>query len=85
MDGIKRHTHFTGIPLAAVFSSPLERAVETATPLAAKQNLEVRIAPGLGEINYGRSNGKSVAEMQEELLWRSYNNFRSGTRIPGGR
>ena len=35
-------THFAGTPLAAVVASPLERAQQTATPIAAAHGLEVR-------------------------------------------
>ena len=34
--------HFAGTPLAAVLASPLERAQQTATPIAAAHGLEVR-------------------------------------------
>lgn len=34
--------HFAGAPLAAVLASPLERAQQTATPIAAAHGLEVR-------------------------------------------
>jgi broad specificity phosphatase PhoE len=34
--------HFAGIPLAAVLASPLERAQQTAAPIAAGHGLEVR-------------------------------------------
>jgi broad specificity phosphatase PhoE len=34
--------HFAGMPLAAVVASPLERAQQTATPIAAAHGLEVR-------------------------------------------
>ena len=34
--------HFAGTPLAAVVASPLERAQQTATPIAAAHGLEVR-------------------------------------------
>ena len=34
--------HFAGTPLAAVVASPLERAQQTATPIAAAHDLEVR-------------------------------------------
>jgi broad specificity phosphatase PhoE len=35
--------HFAGRPLAAVYSSPLTRAIETATPVAAAHSLEVQV------------------------------------------
>ncbi|MBI1350335.1 MAG: histidine phosphatase family protein [Actinomycetales bacterium] len=41
--------HLEGVPLAAVYSSHLKRAAETAAPLAAARGLEVRIDEGLRE------------------------------------
>jgi probable phosphoglycerate mutase len=41
--------HLEGVPVDAVYSSHLKRAVQTATPLAAARGLEVRIDEGLRE------------------------------------
>jgi probable phosphomutase (TIGR03848 family) len=71
------------VKLDAVISSPLERTVETAEPLAANQGLPVRIYEGFNEIEFGEWTGWEVPRLRGPT-WESYNAFRSGTRIPGG-
>lgn len=41
------------LPLAAVYTSLLNRALETAAPLAESTGLAARIAGGLEELDYG--------------------------------
>ena len=72
------------IPLRAVYSSPLERAMETAACVARRHRLRVRPAPGLNEIEFGAWTGRTLAELQAVAEWRQFNACRSGTRIPGG-
>lgn len=73
-----------GLPIEAVYSSPMERALETAQPIAAGLGLSVLPAPGLAEIDFGEWTGRTLAELDPLPLWRAFNAFRSGTRIPGG-
>lgn len=49
----------------AVYSSPLKRAVNTATPLANYQQLEVTIDEQFIDINYGHWEGKSCHEIKK--------------------
>jgi probable phosphomutase (TIGR03848 family) len=72
------------LPITALYSSPLERAVETAEPIGVGHSLPVQTAEGLNEIDFGEWTGKSIAELDPLPVWRSFNTFRSGTRIPGG-
>jgi broad specificity phosphatase PhoE len=72
------------VPIAAVYSSPLERAIETAEPLARKKGLEIIRDPAFGEINFGDWQGKDFAEIERDPEWRRFNSFRSGIRAPGG-
>jgi probable phosphomutase (TIGR03848 family) len=72
------------IPIQAVYSSPLERAQETAAPIAQKLGLAVRTAEAIGEVRFGDWTGKSIAALEEDPRWRQWNRFRSGTRIPNG-
>jgi len=51
------------IPFAAVYASDLSRARDTAAPLAARLGLELRIRPGLREIDVGSWEGKTLAEV----------------------
>ena len=50
-------------PIAAVYSSPLKRAVETARPTAQQLGLPVQLLPGIIDINYGDWQGLSHPEV----------------------
>ena len=71
-------------PVAAIYSSPLERTMETAGPLAARLGLAIRPCDGLGEIRIGEWTGHKVSELADDPLWQRFNRQRSTTRIPGG-
>lgn len=51
-------------PLALVASSALERAVATAAEVAAVAGLPHRIEPALREVDFGRAEGRTRAEMR---------------------
>ncbi len=68
----------------AVYSSPLERTIETAEPLARRLGLEIQTSPDLGEIRFGDWTGRPVTELVADPHWKRYNSHRSITRIPGG-
>ena len=55
--------------ITSIISSPLERAVETATPLAEKLNLNVGIENGFIEMNTGLWTGKNFTEIKEDPIW----------------
>lgn len=69
---------------AAIYSSPLERARETATPLAAAARLEVRIADGATEVDFGDWTGRTMSDFETDPRWRAFNTARSITAPPGG-
>ncbi|GAB4535786.1 MAG: histidine phosphatase family protein [Anaerolineae bacterium] len=71
-------------PLAAVYSSPLERAVETASIIARPHNLEVQIREGVGEVRYGKWTGQSLKELAKEDAWRVVQFYPSGAYFPDG-
>jgi broad specificity phosphatase PhoE len=75
---------FSGITLRTIYSSPLERAVETAETIARTMNLEVIKSPAFEEINFGDWTGKSFETLSSDEVWRRFNTHRSETRIPGG-
>ena len=52
-------------PIAAVYSSPLKRAMETAQPTAQKLGLLVQPLPGIIDINYGDWQGLSHDEVAQ--------------------
>lgn len=71
-------------PIAHVVASPVERAGETAQPLAEKRGLSVEVDAAFHETDFGEWTGRTVDELAPQSQWRHYNQFRSGTRAPGG-
>jgi probable phosphomutase (TIGR03848 family) len=71
-------------PLSALYSSPLERALETAAPLAAARSLDVRLCEGAMELDFGEWTGRTMAELEADPLWTRFNTERTATRAPGG-
>lgn len=51
------------LPVAAVYSSPLQRAYNTALPVAARHTLTVQVADDLRECNFGVWEGLSRTEV----------------------
>ncbi|NLE00077.1 MAG: histidine phosphatase family protein [Fibrobacter sp.] len=70
--------------IVAIYSSPLERAVQTAAPLAAQCQLSVNIIPDLTEIDFGEWQGRSFDELESHVQWKQFHSFRNGTLIPDG-
>jgi probable phosphoglycerate mutase len=70
-------------PVAAVYSSPLERASETAAAIAGDAG-HVSIVDGLNEIDFGEWTGLSFDELNRREDWIAFNVDRERTPIPGG-
>ncbi len=51
--------------LAAIYASPLQRALQTAKPLADAKQLEVQQHPGLLDIDFGALEGMTTEEAQQ--------------------
>ena len=71
-------------PFRALYSSPLERARETAAAVAVRLQLEVKTADELNEIDFGDWTNRTLAELHDLEEWRRFNVFRSSSRIPNG-
>lgn len=72
------------VPIQAVFSSPLERAVETAEPIARALNLPVETDPDLLEIDYGEWQGRTFKQIRRSKFWRKVGENPAEVRFPGG-
>src|SRR3954471_10496938 len=72
------------VPLEAVYTSPLPRSVETATPLASRARCPLRLLEAVGEIRCGDWTGKDFEELRQRPEWIAYNSCRSLNRIPAG-
>lgn len=53
-------------PWTAIYSSPLERALSTAAPLARALNMAIATRDELAEIDYGKWDGKTADEVSRE-------------------
>lgn len=72
------------VPLAAIYSSPLERTMETARPLAEAHDLKVQVHEELGETRYGQWTGRTLEELKEKELWPVVQVYPGGARFPEG-
>ena len=70
--------------LAAVYSSPRERAWYTAREIAEPHGLKVQVEDRLDEIEFGEWTGASFAELEGEPLWQEWNEKRGSARPPSG-
>ncbi len=71
-------------PPKAIYSSPMERALETAEPIGKAFNLEVNPRDGLLETHYGEWQDKTVKSLSRLKLWRLVQMAPSRFRFPGG-
>jgi len=71
-------------PIKAVYSSPLERAIETAEPLASALGLEAIIRPDLIETDIGEWQGMSHKALRRSKAWRIVQTAPSLWRFPNG-
>ena len=72
------------VPIKAIYSSTLERAVETATPIAAARELEIQNEAGLLETNVGKWQGRSLAALRLQKHWKVVQNAPSRAQFPEG-
>ncbi|MCC6498013.1 MAG: histidine phosphatase family protein [Propionibacteriaceae bacterium] len=73
-----------GAGLAAIYTSPLERASETAAPTAAATGLVPVEEPGLLEADVGDWTGEALATAARRKEWRELQRSPSTFRFPGG-
>lgn len=70
--------------IAAVYASPLERARETAAPIARAAGLRVVTERGLNECDFGEWTGRNLKELAKLPEWRTVQRYPSGFRFPAG-
>jgi len=71
-------------PIRAIYSSPLERAVETAEPLAQALGLAIQVRPGLLDTDVGEWEGLHLKKLRKLPLWKQVQELPSQVRFPGG-
>ncbi|MEN3315132.1 MAG: hypothetical protein V7605_1366 [Acidimicrobiaceae bacterium] len=74
-----------GLPsVDAIYASPLERARETAAPIAAGRGLKVVVDKGLLELDIGEWTGDELKVASRRPEWKAVQTYPSGFRFPGG-
>jgi len=64
--------------------SPLDRARETAEPLARHAGIVPEVREELNEIDFGDWTGRQFEELEIDPEWKRFHAFRNGTPVPGG-
>jgi len=70
--------------IAAIYSSPLERARETAAPIARITRKAVRVERGLIECDFGAWTGQSLRRLMKKPEWSTVQRAPSMFRFPQG-
>ena len=73
-----------GAPVRAVYSSPLDRTMETAEPIATARGLQVVERPGLVELDFGDWQDKTLKSLRQRKLWKTVQQRPSLMRFPNG-
>jgi probable phosphoglycerate mutase len=72
------------LALDAIYSSPIQRARETAEAIATGRDLAVRVSDELIELDFAEWSGRDLAELEDDAQWRRFNRLRSITRASSG-
>ena len=73
-----------GLPIAAVYASPIERTTQTAAAVATHHGLTVQPLPGVLEADYGEWTGQKISELAKTDLWKVVQRTPSRVVFPGG-
>ena len=76
--------HFANENMAGIYASPLERAVETAEPIAVRLGKPLEISEAIAEIDFGAWSGTSFEALAQDPRWATWNSARSISRPPYG-
>jgi probable phosphoglycerate mutase len=70
--------------VSAIYSSPLERCVQTVRPLAAARRLTLRTDEAFLEMEAGQWTGRTLAQLRRTKAWRTVQQTPSDFVFPGG-
>jgi probable phosphoglycerate mutase len=72
------------LPIEAIYSSPLERALDTAHAVAYCQKLPVQVVDELIETEAGEWTGRKIDELRDTDTWKAIQTSPVGVKLPGG-
>lgn len=73
-----------GLPLTAIYSSPMERAQETARPTAEHFGLQLQVMEAFMECEFGSWTGEKLSDLYKLPEWKTVQQTPSQFRFPGG-
>lgn len=80
-DAAERLAH---LPITTLYSSPVERCIETAAILAEKIGLDIVELPEVGEVRYGDWEGEKIESLAKLPEWHVVQHAPSRHRFPNG-
>ena len=72
------------LPIKAMYSSSLERCVETSAPVASARGLEVERLDSLRDTHYGSWTNRNIAQVRNTKVWARFHASPSDARFPDG-
>ncbi|MFT5222515.1 MAG: putative phosphomutase (TIGR03848 family) [Glaciecola sp.] len=76
--------HLADTKLAAVYTSPMERARETAAIVARPHGIKPKVRAGLNEVDYGDWTDKTLVSLRKRKEWSVIQQTPSRFSFPGG-
>ena len=73
-----------GLEIEAVYSSPIERTMETAAAVARPHEITPVVEPGLIEIDFGAWTGRTLESLRRTKDWKAVQTTPSRFRFPDG-
>ncbi len=73
-----------GVNFKAIYSSPIDRTIETARTIASRHDLDVKINDQIGEVQYGKWTDRSLKSLARTKLWGTIQRWPSAVRFPEG-
>lgn len=75
------------VPIARIYTSALQRSIQTAAPISEEKNVPLEIMPDLNEAKLGVLEGENKANFSDEFSEKVYQSFLKdeiNTKVPGG-
>jgi probable phosphoglycerate mutase len=72
------------LPVTVVYSSPVLRCQETAVYIARAHSLDVLELPEVGEVRYGKWEGKKIKALAKKRAWHAVQHYPSRFHFPQG-
>lgn len=74
----------TGVPVSAIYTSPMARTRQTAEPTERAARLTAVVEPGLTECDFGDWTGRTLTELMKLPEWLAVQRTPSSFRFPNG-